>query len=72
MRTLSVAILLTFLTACAGVSDRVSDGTGTTLAERCQNYRTAVSAARLLPKSVDRDRRIAVYEVLLANCPKAE
>ena len=68
----ALPFLCLLLISCGPVSDRVSDSTGTTLAERCQNYRTAVAAARLLPKSEDRDRRIAVYEVLLANCPKVQ
>jgi len=69
MKYIPTGILLLALTGCAGLSDRISDVTGTTLAERCASYRSALVVAKALPPSADRDQRIRVYEAAVSACP---
>ncbi len=70
-----IAVLL--LAGCAAISPRLDDLTGTTLDQRCADYRAAVSALDLIRASRDltdsEQTRRNIYEAFIAgSCPPVE
>ena len=66
------------LAGCAGLSDRIDGATGSTLAERCANYRLAVDTLETIQGAdrtltADQQLRLTVYRNIIAQvCLPAE
>ena len=66
----AVAALAATLSACAVATQKLDALTGTTKAERCVDYRAALAASALLPRTTERIDREAVYRAFIGtNCP---
>ena len=66
MKTLLLAGIL-LLGACSAITPKLNESTGTTLAQRCADYKAFVASLRLLPPSEDRTTRINFYEALIVT-----
>ena len=53
------------LTACSAITPKIDERTGTTLGQRCIDYKAALSAAQALSDEEDRKTRIAIYQALI-------
>ena len=72
MRILAIALLVT-LGACTALSSQLDEKTGTTLAQRCVDYRATLAGILVLQATSptdDREARISVYKALIDTyCP---
>jgi len=73
--TLIIALLV-FVAAsgCSAVSQKLDDTTGTTLAQRCADYRgflaSAVALQEVRPTEARAERIVAYRSFISANCPE--
>jgi len=61
-----IIIIAIALAGCATVSET----TGTSFADRCVKYRTALAVTKALPPSEEKRTWIIYYSALLEACPK--
>lgn len=76
MKVFAAVLVAAFLvSACAGISDGISEKTGTTLEQRCANYATGVTVAEIAFKndpSDDSKIALSIAKALLAQCPRVK
>lgn len=60
--------LVLLLVACSAVSPRIDEGTGTTLAQRCVDYRASLAAMDAAGES-DTDAYAFLKAFVTVNCP---
>ncbi len=69
-------LVLTLLLASCAVSDKVSDATGTSLEQRCRDYRVIVAGfverERTGNLSPSESTALGIARAMLSNCPKVE
>lgn len=74
MRTLAFILALAVLGGCTALTPVLDEKTGTTLAQRCVDYRGTLAAILVLQATAptdDRAARINVYKALIETyCPK--
>ena len=74
----AIALLAIVLSGCASLSDRIDGATGSTLAERCANYRLAVDTLETIQGAdgtltADQQLRLTVYRNVISQvCLPAE
>ena len=75
MRILIAAALAFTVSACGGISERISETTGTTLEQRCANYRASVDqweAYRAAGNKLTEERLLYINGLrsfITLNCP---
>lgn len=65
LSTFLAVFLVLALSACSAITPKLNETTGTTLEQRCADYKAGLAAAKLLNEDEKRAVRIEVYEILI-------
>ena len=69
LKTIAISAVVLTLAACSVATRQIDDATGTTLAERCMDYRLALTMARIVADDPETDADVLKWqEAIDAYC----